>query len=398
MAWFEDTASFVSSGFGLFAWDKAHAILGTIAALISVSVFALRQVFQLRKKQSELDTRTAELSEAEKQIAEKQKKLEIVERAAQTHETHLWDLWPNEPPEWFCRKWPYFSRRVITLANFKGGVGKTTIAANLAIAIARKGYRVLIIDLDYQGSLDGRFNVGNLRWSENAGTNALLAKEGSLFDLSTIHKLSGDFEGIWLVPAFYALASLENRLMLQWLLQSCEDDIRFRIAEKILDNKVEGQFDVVIMDTPPRLTAATVNALCVSTDVLIPTVVDSTSMEAVLGFAQTVSSFRQRYNPRLEIAGVIPSLTFQADLKPHEIDMLRKLDQQLVHAGFAPKVLSLNVPRKSIREVVAGDRQLYFADDNCRSVFDRLVESLKLSTPLDTVRNSHENSGFSVSA
>jgi len=119
-----------------------------------------------------LKAKTAKLSEAEKEIAAKQKKLEIIERAATTHEDHLWDLWPKATPEWFCRSWPYSKLRTITLANFKGGVGKTAIAANLAIALAKRGYRVLIIDLDYQGSLDGRFEIGKVDLSGSAGANA----------------------------------------------------------------------------------------------------------------------------------------------------------------------------------------------------------------------------------
>jgi cellulose biosynthesis protein BcsQ len=400
MAWWQDAISSFSNGFGLFAWDKAHSIVGTIAAFISVCAFAVGQFVKKRNAQRALKLKTVALSDAEREIAARQKKLEIIEKAAHTHETHLWDLWPRETPEWFCRKWPHCTMRIITLANFKGGVGKTTIAANLAIALARHGYRVLVIDLDYQGSLDGRFNIGSVEWSENTGTNALLSKDGRLFDINTIYRLSGEFDGIWLVPAFYGLASLENRLMLQWLLQSSDDadDLRFRIAAKLLDTEVEKQFHVIIMDTPPRLTAATVNALCVSTDVLIPTVVDSTSIEEVLGFAQTVAKFRKDYNPRLEIAGVVPSLTYQAELKPHEEEMLRNLDLRLSKNGFSKKVLPLNVPRKSIQDVVEGNQQLYFADESCRRVFDKLVESLKLPTLPEPVRGSHESRGISVSA
>ncbi len=414
MEWWLAFAAFVGGGFGgLFAWDKAHAIFGTVGAIMSIA-FAVRQMAKRRTAQHELElksvrlglveeelnTKSAQLRAAEEEIEIKQKKLEIIEKAANTQEDHLWDLWPKETPEWFCRKWPSFSRRIITLANFKGGVGKTTIAANLAIALARRGYRVLIIDLDYQGSLDGRFGVGRIDWTESTGTNALLSKDGQIFDINTMHHLNGDFAGISLIPAFFGLASLENRMMLQWLLQSPADgdDLRFRIAAKLLDPEVERKFNVIIMDTPPRLTAGTVNALCVSTDVLIPTVVDSTSIEAVVGFTQTVSNFRQNYNPRLEIAGIIPSLTFHAKLNAHELKMLRNLDLRLAKNGFSPKVLDLNVPRKSMREVVAGDRQLYFADDNCKLVFDKLVESLKLPPLPEEKRGPHESRGFSVSA
>jgi hypothetical protein len=95
---------------------------------------------------------------------------------------------------------------------------------------------------------------------------------------------------------------------------------------------------------------------------------------------------------------VVPSLTYQAELKPHEAEMLRNLDLRLSKNGFAPKVLPLNIPRKSIREVVDGDQQLYFADENCRRVFDRLAESLKLPPLPEPEGGPHESRGISVSA
>jgi cellulose biosynthesis protein BcsQ len=111
---------------------------------------------------------------------------------------------------------------------------------------------------------------------------------------------------------------------------------------------------VVIIDTPPRLTAGTVNALCVSTDVLIPTVVDTTSIDAVMGFAYAVRKFRQQYNAKLDVSGIIPSLTFQADLRDYEREMLEALDEKLEKGGFGKKVLPLNIPRKALETVILG--------------------------------------------
>lgn len=412
MGWWQELVAFVSGGFGgLIAWEKAHSIVGTLAAGVSIAI-AVRQLGKRRAAQheleaksirlavveKELEVKSAQLYKADKEIKGKQKKLDEIERASHSDEKNLWDLSSKETPDWFCRRWPAFSPRIITLANFKGGVGKTTISANLAIALSKRGYRVLIIDLDYQGSLDGRFDIGRVDYSERSGTNALLLPDGRLFDTNTLHVLNGQFSGISVVPAFFGLASLENKLMLQWLLQSCDDDIRFRIAKKLLTLEVERHFDVIIMDTPPRLSAGTVNALCVSTDVLIPTVVDKTSTETVLGFAQTVRKFKGAYNYRLEIRGVIPSLTRQTALTNVEQAMLVDLDNRLANEGFSFGVLPVNIPRRTTGEVLAGLNQLYFADNNCKQVFDKLVASLNLPPPAGAIRGTHENSGISVSA
>ena len=184
MGWGQETIEFVSAGFGgLIHWDKTHSIFGTIAAAVSI-VIAIRQLIKRRSAQhelyiksaqlegveKELEAKCAQLQVAEEEVNSKQAKLDKIEKAAHSLEEHLWELGPKESPPWFNQKWPRFSRRIITLANFKGGVGKTTISVNLAIALSKRGYRVLIIDLDYQGSLDGRFDIGRVDYSEGSGS------------------------------------------------------------------------------------------------------------------------------------------------------------------------------------------------------------------------------------
>jgi cellulose biosynthesis protein BcsQ len=340
-----------------------------------------------------------ELTAAEKDREVKRAKLEIVEKAANAHETHLWDIWPKAIPTWYLPRCAASTIRIITCANFKGGVGKTTIAANLAIALAKRGYRILIVDFDYQGSLNSRLQFVSDD-PDMSGSNALLSPDGSVFDNRTTYRLEGDFKGISIVPAFYKFASLENRLMLQWLLQSAADDIRFRLAEKLLTADVERQFNVVIIDTPPRLTAGTVNALCASTDVIIPTIVDVTSIEAVVRFAETVQFFKKHYNPRLDIAGVLPSLTYQSKLAGYEQGMLNQLDNDLEKAGLGKKVLPFNIPRKRSEDVALGETQLYFAEDRYKLVFNALADSMKLKPVSVNLYGGplNENLGASVSA
>ena len=223
-------------------WHKLHAVSGTVAAIISVlaAAFGFSQWLIRRRTQKKLNTA--------------QEQLRVIEEAANSRENNLWDLWAPKIPDWVRDKWRTSTLRVLTLANFKGGVGKTTIAANLAIALARSGYRVLIIDFDYQGSLDSRFGVDVKTNTNTGGANALHLKDGCLFDPSTMYRLTGIYQDITLVPSYFALATLENRMVLQWLLQSEKDDLRYRLAGKLLDDRVQEEFDIVIIDTPPRLT------------------------------------------------------------------------------------------------------------------------------------------------
>lgn len=364
-----------------FNWSKLHSVFGTIAALISIVAFGVGQWLKRRKVEAKLTEKDLKLSEAEEEIKRKQEIIDVIQKAANSQETQLWDIWPKAIPAWFLAKRAHAQMRVITCANFKGGVGKTTIAANLAIALSKRGYRVLIIDFDYQGSLDSRLKVVT---SPNSGfgSSSLLEPDGRIFDNRTTYKLGGDLEGISLIPASYRFAGLENRVMLQWLLQSTHDDLRFRLAEKILSAEAQKAYDVVVLDTPPRLSAGTVNALCASTDVIIPTIVDLTSIEAVTRFARTVRFFRERYNPFLKIRGVLPSMTHHAKLADYEEGLLEELDHDLEIGGVGAKVFRFNIPRKRTEEVALGEKQLYFAEDKYKLLFGQLANSLELP-PLD---------------
>ena len=378
--------------FQLLNWPQLHEIFGTIAAgLTTISIlFGLSQWFKRLGLQGKL--------------TEAQKTIEMLKRDTNTLDANIWELHHNPTPNWYYQKWLSSKLRVLLLANLKGGVGKSTMAANLAISLARRGYRVLIIDFDYQGSLDIRFQVIGKSDTDIGGANALLMEDGQLFHKDTTYELTGKNEGITLVPSFFSFAKLENQLMSQWVLQDKTEDVRFRLAKKLVDPKVSEKFDIVIIDTPPRLTTGIVNALCASTDILIPTIVDPTSIEAVLGFVTTVEWFKHRYNSKLKILGVIPSMTWRSKLRDDEKQMLQGLNREL--APKEVKVLPLNIPRKALASVINGRKALYDADEDCKNVFDKLANSLHLGPPKSGPSKSasqpkettHESLGISVSA
>lgn len=180
---------------GLLNWEKLHALVGTVAA--AISIFLAGREFYRRRR-------------VEKKLVKAQQTLSKIEKAADADENNIWSIWPKAVPEWFHVEWPKSKLRVIVLANFKGGVGKTTIAANLAMAFANANYRVLVIDFDYQGSQDSRFNINATQKANRKGSSALLEKNGDLFDTSTRLDLTGQFEKISLVPSFLDLRELKT--------------------------------------------------------------------------------------------------------------------------------------------------------------------------------------------
>src|SRR5438874_4900326 len=145
---------------------------------------------------------------------------------------------------------------VIAVANQKGGVGKTTTTANLGAALARKGQRVLLIDMDPQGNLTSA--VGASKTSEHTIADSLLDHRVRLPALP-VGAGSGDLH---VIPATLTLASAEAALMNKL---GREQRLRDQIAR-------EGStYDVVLVDTPPSLGLLTINAMVAANYVLVPT-------------------------------------------------------------------------------------------------------------------------------
>ena len=196
---------------------------------------------------------------------------------------------------------------VLLLANLKGGVGKTTISANLAAYFARQGKRVLVIDLDFQGSLSSMLVTDEQRrppeWQDSKVSRLISGEKDNSWPADVAIKMAG--ENIWTIPAYYDLAQAENRLLIDWLLsESPKIDVRYNLATLLHSSAVRQSFDLVVLDAPPRLTTGCVQAICASTHVLIPTILDHLSAEAVAQFASELMKLRP-IAPFLQMVGVV---------------------------------------------------------------------------------------------
>jgi len=193
---------------------------------------------------------------------------------------------------------------VLTVANLKGGVGKTTVTANLAACFASRGKRVLAIDLDFQGSLSGLAN--NVPNGESAASMLVRGQmqSGAL-------ALIGDVQGqprLKILASAYDLARTENASMIHWLTGAEIRDVRYLIAHLLHLPEVQQQYDVIIFDNPPRLTTGAIQALAASRHVLIPTILDKVSAEAVIKFVGQLEINRALW-PSLRLAGVVGTMT-----------------------------------------------------------------------------------------
>jgi chromosome partitioning protein len=157
-----------------------------------------------------------------------------------------------------------------------------------------------------------------------------------------------------LVPAFYELALLEDRLLVEWLLQEAADDVRYRLASILLDHEIagkgddRGKYDVVLIDVPPRMTTGTINALCASTHVLIPAIFNPLAAEPVENFLRSSKALMDELNPKLEFLGVVETMSPPANVgRDTRAEGRRVVSEALQQFSPAIHILDNHVPRRN---------------------------------------------------
>ena len=238
--------------------------------------------------------------------------------------------------------------KITAICNQKGGVGKTVTAVNLGIGLAREGKKVLLVDMDAQGSLTA--SLGYQRPDQMENTLATILGRIILDEpVSPGEGILHQAEAVDLLPANIELSGLEVTLV--------NTMSRETILRDYL-NSVRDQYDVILLDCCPSLGMLTINALAAADQVLIPMQAHYLSIKGLEQLIRTISNVKRKINPGLEIAGILITM---ADLRTtYSREII-----ELLRDSYGDKLRIFNsIIPQSIRaaETSAEGRSIYLHD------------------------------------
>jgi len=203
--------------------------------------------------------------------------------------------------------------KIITVANQKGGVGKTTTVMNLGVALAKTGKRVLLIDGDPQANLTSYLGItpGEPPYESVRTLDEIYLAKRAMNQQGKNHTITHTPSGVDLIAADKALAGVEY-----YLFTRTDREV---VLSRFLSH-LRADYDFIIIDTPPSLNLLTLNALCASDYVLIPVQPEFFSLEGIVKIRNSIEDVRVRWNPDLSIIGILPT----------QLSSRRKLTQEVI--------------------------------------------------------------------
>lgn len=216
---------------------------------------------------------------------------------------------------------------IMAIANQKGGVGKTTTTINLSAALAERGRKVLVIDMDPQGNTSSGLGIEKDELEKTV--YQLMIGEASFTDCLQ----ENVFENLDVLAANVNLSGIE--------IETMDMDNRNYLLHNIV-SKIRDKYDYIIIDCPPSLNVLTINAMTTADSVLVPIQCEYYALEGLSQLIYTISLVKERLNPKLEINGVVFTMyDGRTNLSMQVIDNVRNNLKQHIYNTIIPRGVRL---------------------------------------------------------
>ena len=254
--------------------------------------------------------------------------------------------------------------RIVAMANQKGGVGKTTTTINLGAALAERGHRVLLVDMDPQGSLG--VGLGAEPHALDATIYNLLMQDDEVTLDETL--VETGVEGLHLLPANIDLAAAELLLV--------QEVAREQALSRVLE-RLRYRYDRILIDCPPSLGLLTVNGLTAADGVIVPLECEYFALRGMSLLMQTLERVRSRLNPELELEGIVATMFDGRTL--HQREVLERVREAFGDAVFTT---TINKTIRFAEAPVAGEPILTYASrSRGSSAYRELAKEVEAREP-----------------
>lgn len=263
---------------------------------------------------------------------------------------------------------PPTATRYITISNQKGGVGKTSTSVNLAVALAKQGQNVLVVDNDPQGNASTALGIPH--GSDADSVYDVLIDEVPVAD---VVKESPEMENLWVLPATIDLAGAEIELV---SVVAREQRLQRALADYATAREDQGfpRLDYVFIDCPPSLGLLTINAFVAATEVLIPIQCEYYALEGLSQLLNNISMIQKHLNPKLTVSSILLTMyDGRTNLASQVADEVRQ--------HFPDEVMETMIPRSvRISEAPSYQQSVITYDPSSTGALSYLEAAAELAT------------------